>query len=244
MKLWAVTNKGIVRQDNQDTYFAYCDDEKSTALFVVCDGMGGARAGNVASMLASEMFADQIKSNLITPEKFSDAEQIMRKAAEAVNTAVFKKSRSGSEFVGMGTTLVTAFVSGNTATVLNIGDSRAYHVNKGRISQITRDHSVVEDMVECGDITRAESKTHPNKNLITRAVGTSPDVACDVFNFNIEDGDFIFLCSDGLSNTVDDQEILYEVLRGGAEDSCCDRLLNLAISRGAPDNVTMVLFKY
>jgi protein phosphatase len=143
----------------------------------------------------------------------------------------------------MGTTIVSAIVSGDSATVLNVGDSRAYHISNGSITQVTRDHSVVEDMVRRGDITREESKTHPNKNLITRALGTVPEVECDFFSVPLSSDDNLLLCSDGLSNVVSDQEMLYEVQNAESLEFACEKLLSIAISRGAPDNITIVLFK-
>ena len=141
----------------------------------------------------------------------------------------------------MGTTLVSAVVRDELALVSNVGDSRAYHITREGIRQVSRDHSVVEDMVEKGDLTRDEARHHPRRNLITRALGTEPGVAADTFPLNWQQGDFLLLCSDGLINTVSDQELLFEVIHSEPLDTCLDRLLALSRQRGAPDNVTAVL---
>ena len=141
----------------------------------------------------------------------------------------------------MGTTLVAVVVRREKATVVNVGDSRAYGINRTGIHQISKDHSLVQMMVDRGDLTAEVAKTYPGKNFITRAIGTEPVVLCDVFHWSVSKGDFLLLCSDGLSNTMDDQEILFEVVHGVNKHHCCKRLLKIAKSRGAPDNVTSVL---
>ena len=243
MDSWAITDKGIVRRQNQDAYNAFCDNSAGTAVLIVCDGMGGAKAGNVASDLAVAVCFDQMKDALKPEMEQQAVEELLRNSLATANEAVYTLSQSDEDCAGMGTTVVAAAVCGDRATVLNVGDSRAYHISDGRIKQITRDHSVVEDMIQRGDITREESRNHPNKNLITRAVGTVPQVESDVFTFDISPGDCLLLCSDGLSNIVSEEEILYEVLHGESLEFCCEKLLGIAISRGAPDNVTMILFK-
>lgn len=143
----------------------------------------------------------------------------------------------------MGTTIVAALAGGAEAVILNEGDSRAYHINSEGIVLVTRDHSLVEDLVERGELTREQARTHPHKNLITRALGAEPILMADCFRQPLAEGDYLLLCSDGLSNVVNEQEMLYEVIHGGAERDCCQRLLDIALSRGAPDNVTAVLVK-
>ena len=141
----------------------------------------------------------------------------------------------------MGTTLVAAMICGDRATLVNVGDSRAYGINRSGICQLTRDHSLVQMMVDRGDLTPEVAKSYPGKNLITRAVGTEPVVICDVYHREVSKGDYLLLCSDGLSNVMDDQEILFEVVHGVNKQQCCQRLLSIAKNRGAPDNVTSVL---
>lgn len=142
----------------------------------------------------------------------------------------------------MGTTLVSAVSFDGGVVIANVGDSRAYHINKERIVQVTRDHSLVEHMLERGDITAEEARHHPNRNLITRALGPDVDPECDCYTCQLAPGDFLLLCTDGLVNTVTDQEIQAEVLRRDTE-TCMERLLDISKSRGASDNVTVVLAK-
>lgn len=238
MQVWGVTHQGVVRQQNQDAFDAQrLDDGRVIAL--VCDGMGGARAGNVASSMAVELFM----KGFLAQDDTESAEGRMRQAAAEANRQVFHRATTDQECMGMGTTLVAAFVAPGEAAVLNEGDSRAYYVTEDGISLITRDHSFVEDMVARGELTRDEARNHPHKNLITRALGAEPVLMADCFHKQLEEGSFLLLCSDGLSNVVSEQEMLYEVIHGGENEGCCQRLLEIALRRGAPDNVTAVLIR-
>ena len=143
----------------------------------------------------------------------------------------------------MGTTLVAVLIRGRKATVVNVGDSRMYLANEDGIRQITRDHSLVQMMVDRGDLTPEQAKSYPGKNYITRAVGTEAIITYDLFHLDVAKGDYLLLCSDGLSNVMDDQEILFEIVHGVKKQNCCKRLLDIAKTRGAPDNVTSVLIE-
>lgn len=240
MQFWGLTDAGCVRKQNQDTYLMEQLDRNSV-LCVVCDGMGGAKSGNVASSLAAEVFVQEIKrsfSSLMDREK---TDQMLRSAAKLANFTVYDQALQFEEFEGMGTTLVAVLIRGKKATVINVGDSRAYLVNREGISQLSTDHSVVQMMVDRGELTPEAAKNYPGKNLITRAIGTESVIMCDIFHADVGKGDAILLCSDGLSNMMDDQEILFEVVHGADQAGCCQRLLDIAKSRGAPDNVTSVL---
>ena len=238
MQVWGVTHRGAVRQQNQDAYAAkVLEDGRVVAL--VCDGMGGARAGNVASSMAVELFMDHFLQS--SPD--DPVEERMGHAASVANQAVFQRSIQDVDCTGMGTTMVAALAGVSQAVILNEGDSRAYHINDEGIVLVTRDHSLVEDLVARGELTREQARTHPHKNLITRALGAEPILMADCFRQPLAEGEYLLLCSDGLSNVVNEQEILYEVIHGGAPEDCCQRLLDIALSRGAPDNVTAVLVK-
>ena len=238
MQVWGVTHRGAVRQQNQDAFsIRTLDDGRIIAL--VCDGMGGARAGNVASSMAVELFMEQF----LKEGGASGDEARMERAADLANRQVFQRSTQEADCAGMGTTLVAALAGGQEAVILNEGDSRAYHVNEDGIVLITRDHSLVEDLVERGELTRDQARCHPHKNLITRALGAEPVLMADCFRQPLSPGDYLLLCSDGLSNVVDEQEMLYEVIHGGEAETCCQRLLEVALDRGAPDNVTVVLIR-
>ena len=240
MNLWGITHRGVVREENQDAY-AVTQLSNRQLLALVCDGMGGARAGNVASTMAVEVFMEYF-GQLWGQEEFGH-EQILEAAAAQANLAVYQRSSSDSACYGMGTTMVAALLDGDRAVILNEGDSRAYHVTPESISRITRDHSLVEDLVLRGELTPEQAKNHPNKNLITRALGSEPELRADLFECDVKQGEFLVLCSDGLSNVVSDQEILYEVLHGGQPEDCCERLLEIAMKHGAPDNVTVALIE-
>ena len=240
MQSWGLTDPGCVRKQNQDAYRIEQLD-RNTLLCVVCDGMGGAKSGNVASTLAVEVFVEEIRRSWVSGMENDKVDQMMRSAVKLANFTVFDQAAQIEEFSGMGTTLVAALVRGKKATVVNVGDSRAYGINRSGIQQITKDHSLVQLMVDRGELTAEVAKSYPGKNLITRAIGTEPMVICDVYHREVSRGDYILLCSDGLSNLMDDQEILFEVVHGVNKQHCCKRLLNIAKNRGAPDNVTSVL---
>ena len=240
MQAWGITDAGMVREQNQDT-FVVLELAEECHLAVVCDGMGGASAGNVASVLAVEEFTAEISDGYHETMTDEEKGQLLLRGVSRANRAVYEKAHSGEEFTGMGTTLVAAIVEQSAAHVVNVGDSRAYYIGKDGILLVTTDHSLVEMMVERGELSREQAKKHPQKNIITRAVGTEEQVAGDVYRVELEEGDCVALCSDGLSNTVLDQEILFEIVHGEQKEDCCQRLLEIAKNRGAPDNVTVVL---
>ena len=240
MQSWGLTDKGCVRKMNQDAYEIRQLD-RNTLLCVVCDGMGGAKSGNIASSLAVDVFSQEIQRTWTPNMEWDKADQIMKSAVKLANFTVYDQARQFEEFDGMGTTLVAALIRGRKVSFVNVGDSRAYIINQKGIIQVTRDHSVVQLMVDRGELTSEMAKNYPGKNLITRAVGTESMVSCDVFRRELSKGDYLLLCSDGLSNMMDDQEILFEVVHGVNKERCCKRLLDIAMSRGCPDNVTCVL---
>lgn len=240
MQSWGLSDPGCVRKQNQDAYKMEWLD-RHTLLCVVCDGMGGAKSGNIASSLAVDVFVEEVRRSWKPMMTRDQMDQMLRSAVKLANFTVFDQSAQFEEFDGMGTTLVAALVRGRRATVVNVGDSRAYQIDGEGVSQITRDHSLVQMMVDRGSLTPEMAKSYPGKNFITRAIGTEPTVQCDIFHLDVAKGNFLLLCSDGLSNMMDDQEILFEVVHGVNKQQCCKRLLNIAKNRGAPDNVTSVL---
>lgn len=243
MIVWGATDKGNVRKSNQD-FYRHSQIGENQYLAVVCDGMGGAKSGDVASKLASEVFLQDVQQTAAPEMEQQDVVNMLVAAVKNANRAVYEQSRVSPDFAGMGTTLVAVFVQGDGAYIVNVGDSRCYCIAGDDISQLTEDHSVVGLMVARGQITEEEARIHPNKNLITRAVGTEPDVECDCFYLDLEPGDQLLLCSDGLSNLVTRPEILYEVIHGEGHTDVCFRLIEIAKDRGAPDNVTVVLMEY
>lgn len=243
MHYWGLTDLGCVRQKNEDSLHME-QLNRSAVLCVVCDGMGGAKAGNVASSLAADTFVQEMKRTWKTRKKVGSVEQLMYDAASLANLTVYRQSQISDEYTGMGTTMVAAVVEGKTLTIINVGDSRAYIINKDGIRQVTTDHSVVQMKIERGELTAEQAKAYPGKNYITRAVGTEETVACDGFRLPVVKGEHLLLCSDGLTNVVNDQEILFEILHGGTPDTCCQRLIDIAKHRGAPDNVTCALIAF
>ena len=239
MKITALTDIGLLRKSNQDIYAFRESETYPNAIVAVCDGMGGAAAGNVASMVAVNHFIRVLEPMLETEEM--PPVELFYQAVDAANTAVFEMAQQDRELEGMGTTLVAAYICGNQARLVNVGDSRVYGINKNGIQQITRDHSLVQMMVERGELKPEQAKSYPGKNFITRAIGTEPIILCDLYHQDAEKGDYFLLCSDGLRNVLDDQEILFEVVHGVNKARCCERLLSIAKKRGAPDNVTSVL---
>jgi protein phosphatase len=215
--------------------------DRNALLCVVCDGMGGAKSGNVASSLAVDVFAQEVRRVYHAGMTQQEIDQMMEGAVKLANFTVYDQSQQFEEFSGMGTTLVAVLVHNLEVTAVNVGDSRAYCVNRNGIRQITVDHSVVQMMIERGELTPEQAKTYPGKNYITRAVGTEAAVLSDLYHMDLEKGDCLLLCTDGLSNLMDDQEILFEVVHGVNKQYCCQRLLEIAKNRGAPDNVTGVL---
>lgn len=235
MKVYGITDRGLIRKQNQDYYSA--TERDGALLAILCDGMGGARSGDVASKMAVSVFNDDFAA--------SSSKTIggkLNHALAAANSAVLERSLNDPDCAGMGTTIVATYIqSGSHTYVLNVGDSRAYRISPSGISQITRDHSLVADLVEQGKIPPEAARTHPNRNIITRALGTEEYTRGDLFEFDFQPDEFILMCSDGLSDVVTEQEMLYEILYGGDTGSCCQRLLEIALSRGAPDNVTAIL---
>ena len=242
MQYWGITDPGCTRTQNQDTYHIEVLD-RNTLLCVVCDGMGGAKSGNVASTLTADVFVQEVKRSWTADMDPDKMDQMLQGAVKLANFTVYDQAQQFEEFTGMGTTLVAALIHKKFATIVNVGDSRAYSLNHDGVRQLTKDHSLVQMMIARGEITPEQGKRYPGKNLITRAIGTEPVVECDIFHRRLTDGECLLLCTDGLSNLVDEQEILFEIVHGINKQSGCERLLTIAKNRGAPDNVTCVLIQ-
>ena len=243
IEIGSLTDVGLVRKENQDTFAILKHEQSGRTIGVVCDGMGGAAGGQMASRMAVETYLREVTDHLrpdMTPEQLREASAY---AVSVANRTIWEAAESHPEYRGMGTTLVSAISCEDGVVVTNVGDSRAYHITSAGITRITRDHSLVERMVERGDITEEEARRHPNRNLITRALGPDMSALSDGYIHPMASGDFLLLCSDGLVDTVTDQEMLFEVIHGGELSTCMDRLLAIAKAHGAPDNVTVVLMQ-
>lgn len=242
MQAWSKTDIGRKRRENQDSTYVKLDYEKNIALLVVCDGMGGVNGGSEASSLAIESFVDFIWDAVREDSSDEDVVLILRNAVTAANRAVFSRAVSDPAYMGMGTTLTAALVIGFRGYVVNVGDSRTYRIGDG-IRQITEDHSLAGDLFRNGTITREQFDSYPNKNIITRAVGTDPEVYGDIFKLALAEGEGLLLCSDGLTNMLSDEEILSVVNEAESEEAACEKLVDLANEAGGRDNVSVVLFR-
>jgi serine/threonine protein phosphatase PrpC len=242
MRAFGMTHRGAVRKENQDCFRLEAPADAEMITAVLCDGMGGAQAGSVASSMAADAFMSHAANSLDPLSSAADMRGILTDAVNYANIKVYDRSFSDFACMGMGSTLVAALMTAKRTVIANVGDSRAYLITGGRAEQITRDHSLVGEMVEKGLITRDEAKSHPKKNIITRAVGVEASVKSDIFELKAVPGSAVLLCSDGISNLITDEE-LGAMVSGGLSDleSCCAQLLGLAINRGAPDNVTVLL---
>lgn len=244
MKCFGLTDKGSVRSENQDCFIIQeCTHAEST-IIAICDGMGGAQAGEIASQLSNKCFTKYIYDRLLTHTGSRVAyELILKCACEEANGVAYEYSRFDDSYEGMGTTLVGGIVKHNGEVhLVNVGDSRAYLIYDGRtkIKQITKDHSLVERLIEVGAITREMAKYHPQRNVITRAVGSESDISSDYFSLNLKTDDILILCSDGLSNIIPDDEILSFGVQYPSPEILCNKLMEEALLRQAKDNVTVL----
>lgn len=236
MKSYAKTDVGMRRSMNQDSL--YCSDEPVGSfrnLFIVADGMGGHRAGDTASRMCIENMISMIQgSDQNTPVT------IFEEACAYANQKVYQAANSNPEYEGMGTTMVACTLQDNTLFVANIGDSRLYLLHD-HLQQITNDHSLVEEMVKIGNLTESEARIHPQKNIITRALGIDEEVQPDFFEIKVSPGDIILLCSDGLSNMVEDEDMEYLIRHTDSLEQAGDALVKRANANGGSDNITAVL---
>jgi PPM family protein phosphatase len=225
------TDAGRKRRRNEDAFV------RDPPLVAVADGMGGAQAGEVASRLAAAAFREFHEADELDPE-----ERLVAIIQEA-NRRIFERARSDAEASGMGTTITAALVSGSGVAVGHVGDSRAYRLREGRLEQLTEDHSLVADLVRSGRLTPEEADTHPQRSVITRALGTDREVDVDTFTVEAAPGDVFLLCSDGLTTMVDDEEVSQTVASADTLDQAAKGLVKAANRAGGEDNITVVLFE-
>lgn len=239
IKTFSLTDIGRKRKVNQD--YVYTSEQPIGNLpniFIVADGMGGHNAGDYASKVTVETIVEEVTSCF---EK--NPIMIMAKAIEAANGVIYKKSHENSEFEGMGTTVVAAVFIGGYLQVANVGDSRLYIINDKEIRQITRDHSLVEEMVRMGGIPRTEARNHPDKNIITRAVGVNEAVEADFFTVELTEGDTVLMCTDGLTNMLEDEEIRMTISGGRDIVEKAQELVKTANKNGGRDNISVIIIE-
>lgn len=244
MKSFGLTDKGAIRKDNQDCFILEKCEAKNCLIAAICDGMGGANAGSIASQLSNKAFVSYLYTKLSSRlPRNVDYKRILEQACAEANGVAYEYSHFDDEYDGMGTTIVGGVIKNNgNGYIINVGDSRAYLISRRSksIRQITRDHSLVGELLEAGAITAEQARSHPKKNVITRALGSEALVNCDYFTFSLQNGDLLLLCSDGLSNIVSDLEMLAYAKEFPEPEALCRALMSKALNRGARDNVTVV----
>ncbi len=237
MKIYSKIDKGIVRNSNQDAYFAGEISQEIT-FAVVCDGMGGAKAGNVASTAAVKSISEYIANSYRNNMSLDDITKMLRNAIISANIEVYDMASQNEQLQGMGTTVVAAVVRGENAVIANVGDSRVYLIDDS-ITQLTTDHSIVQTLIESGKITVEDAKVHPRKNVITRALGAESDVAVDIAEYNLSENNTLLLCTDGLTNFVSEEDIL-KTFKENDISVVSEKLVELANIGGGGDNITAV----
>ncbi len=235
MRIFAKTDIGKLRTVNQDAYAAKILSD-GAAFAVVCDGMGGANAGDIASKTAVEIISQYVVSSYVPTMDADDILKLVENAITSANIEIYDMSKKDERLSGMGTTALVAIVKQNQAYICNIGDSRAYIIGDS-LKQITRDHSVVQNLVESGKLSPEEARVHPKKNVITRALGVEDNVLTDVYSIDFSDKDIILLCTDGLSNYVESKKI-FETVKNSALDKITELLICEANNGGGRDNIT------
>ena len=239
MKFGACTDIGRMRQTNEDSYFTYMNEKLVGAM--VADGMGGQNAGDVASKMAAMIIKDSIIRNFNPEMNYVECGEMIRRAFIEANEEILKYARHHSEAEGMGTTASMGFVYKNKLITVHVGDSRVYAITEDKIEQITTDHSYVQELVKRGEITKEDARNHPQRNIITRAIGTEPTIKVDV---GIRDykGETIFVCSDGLSGLLSDEQIKEVINKNEDLQTATVELVLLANKKGGNDNITCVVF--
>lgn len=232
-----ITDIGNYRSINEDYVNSYISDEFS--VFVVADGMGGHNAGEIASKMAVEGIIDFVKLNYNNYDK----EKLLTDAISDINYKIYKYSLNSEALQGMGTTIIAAIKFGDTIQIANVGDSSCFAVNKDGIVKLTKDHSLVQELLDCGSITEEQARVHPRKNIITRAVGTNVKINVDVYNIENNQYEYFILCTDGLTNDVTKTEILNFIKNSSDLQVVCENLVAQAKSVGGKDNITVLIFK-
>ncbi len=239
MKIVGKTDVGMVRDTNQDA-FKILALGQGAGLALVCDGMGGAQGGDTASYIAKKVIAETIQEKYCDTMGAEAAKILVRESVLQANHAIYQTAREDAELAGMGTTVVLALLYQNHAYVAHVGDSRLYRYRDHQLTQLTRDHSYIQEMVDRGELSPDQARVHPDRNFITRAVGIQWDVEIDLHVLELEPGDRLLLCTDGLSSTCTDEQI-GEVLSQNPLEESAEILVRLANQGGGHDNITVVI---
>lgn len=239
------TDIGLVRKVNEDSFLCKkLEGIEDSYLDIVADGMGGHNAGEVASSMAVQEISAYIREN-IEAIKLGDKEiqDLIRNAMLYANDKVYKTSIVKSNCLGMGTTLSMVLIKGRELYIGHVGDSRVYLIRENEISQLTEDHSLVAELIKSGTIKPEEANNHPQKNVITRALGTEYTLEPDIIRCDMESGDFILICTDGLSNAVKDEDMVNTIVNTSDLDEACKLLVKKAKENGGFDNITAVVIQ-
>lgn len=232
------TNIGS-RKTNQDFYFK----SKRHPLYIIADGMGGHNAGEVASKLSTELVADYLDVELSKDLTDEEIKEVLRLSIENANKIVYEKSTEREELQGMGTTISLAYIKDNKLFIGHVGDSSIFIISEDRIVKLTMDHSLVEELLREGIITKEEAKNHPEKHMITRAVGSDKDIKVDILFEKIEDEDVLVLCTDGLTNMIEKEEIKDQIVNSRSLERACESLVKTAKDRGGKDNISIMAIR-
>ncbi|NLY47149.1 MAG: Stp1/IreP family PP2C-type Ser/Thr phosphatase [Tissierella sp.] len=242
MKACGLTDNGLSRESNQDSLFV--SDLRELPLFIVADGMGGHNAGEIASSIAVEAIKEKFMD---TRENLQSKDSIIKTIKDSVfeaNKKIYFKALSTPEYSGMGTTLTMSYIFDNEIYIGHIGDSRAYYISDSDIDQLTEDDSLVNELIKNGSITIEEAKNHPQRNVITKALGTSIDIEVDIQTIKYKIGDILIICSDGLSNMVKEDKV-FDIIKSEEDVSlACQSLIDLAKKNGGSDNITLIIIKF
>ncbi len=245
MEIGVKTSKGKIREINQDSY--YISDDENCPLFIIADGMGGHKAGEIASRMAVEIisssFLDQIKCSSSEMDDDSIINAI-RNSIYKANDEIYRKSSEVEEYSGMGTTVTMAYENNGKFFIGHVGDSRAYLLRDNQLWQMTKDHSLVEELIKNGSITREEARFHPQKNIITRALGIDKEVEIDLIVKEKLKDDILILCTDGLTNMLNDDEIKELLISSDNMQKACDFMVQLSNEKGGLDNISVVAVKF
>ncbi|WP_130806843.1 Stp1/IreP family PP2C-type Ser/Thr phosphatase [Senegalia massiliensis] len=243
MKYGACTDVGKVRKSNQDSY--YINYNNSLPVFAVADGMGGHNGGEIASSITVEVIKNNVDIylNRVMEEKYN-IKKFIRKTLELSNEEIYNTAKKNKEYKGMGTTVTMGAIINDILYIGHIGDSRAYILRGDTLKKITEDHSLVAELLKKGSITKEEAINHPQKNIITRALGTDKNADIDIFSYCLEKNDVILFCTDGLTNMINEYEIK-EIINNSSEiQEVCETLVNIANKNGGYDNSTAVIIKF
>jgi len=240
MRFGARSDKGIVRKINEDSYRIIFDNAGKPYCFIVADGLGGHNSGEIASKMAVDHVTEYIHKHRY--DSASSITDVISNSIKDANNKIYENAKANIKNHGMGTTIIVCLTHGNKVYIGHVGDSRVYLIRNGSIKRLTTDHSYIEELISSGTLTREEAKYHPRKNVITRAVGFSGDVAIDTYESEYMDNDIYLLCTDGLTNKLDESELLDVIEKLSDLQEACDELVKLSNEKGGEDNITVVAF--